>query len=162
MSERERKIPEPNPGGEAGAREEASEWAEERVRESFAGQGLMDLLGARIVEVGKGTCEIEVAFRDELTQQQRYFHGAVAGAIADSAGGYAALILAPPDREVLTFEYKVNFLAPAWGEKLVARGEVLSAGRRLLVCRAEVFAVSAEGEETPCAVLQQTIATTSA
>ena len=73
MSERERKIPEPSPGGEAGAREEASERAEERVRESFARQGLMDLLGARIVEVGKGTCEIEVAFRDELTQQQRYF-----------------------------------------------------------------------------------------
>jgi uncharacterized protein (TIGR00369 family) len=162
MSERERKIPEPNPGGEAGAREEAFERAEERVRESFARQGLMDLLGARIVEVGKGTCEIEVSFRDELTQQQRYFHGAVAGAIADSAGGYAALTLAPPDREVLTVEYKVNFLAPAWGKKLVARGEVVSAGRRLLVCRAEVFAVSAEGDETPCAVLQQTIATTSA
>jgi uncharacterized protein (TIGR00369 family) len=122
----------------------------------------MDLLGARIVEVGKGTCEIEVAFRDELTQQQRYFHGAVAGAIADSAGGYATLSLAAPDREVLTVEGKVNFLAPAWGEKLVARGEVLSAGRRLLVCRAEVFAVSVEGEETLCAVLQQTIATTSA
>jgi uncharacterized protein (TIGR00369 family) len=148
MSEREREMP--NPGGEAGACEEASERAEDRVRESFARQGLMDLLGARIVEVGKGTCEIEVAFRDELTQQQRYFHGAVAGAIADSAGGYAALTLAPPDREVLTVEYKVNFLAPAWGEKLVARGEVLSAGRRLLVCRAEVFAVSAEGKETPC------------
>ena len=93
------------------------------MRESFARQGLMDLLGARIVEVGKGTCEIEVAFRDELTQQQRYFHGAVAGAIADSAGGYAALTLAPPDREVLTVECKVNFLAPARGEKLVARGK---------------------------------------
>jgi uncharacterized protein (TIGR00369 family) len=122
----------------------------------------MDLLGARIVEVGQGTCEIEVAFRDELTQQQRYFHGAVTGAITDSAGGYAALTLAPPDREVLTVEYKVNFLAPAWGEKLVARGKVVSAGRRLLVCKAEVFAVSAEGEETPCAVLQQTIVATSA
>jgi uncharacterized protein (TIGR00369 family) len=121
MSEREREMP--NPGGEAGAREEASKRVEDRVRESFARQGLMDLLGARIVEVGKGTCEIEVAFRDELTQQQRYFHGAVAGAIADSAGGYAALTLAPPDREVLTVEYKVNFLAPAWGEKLVARGK---------------------------------------
>src|ERR687890_2814498 len=117
----------------------------------------MGLLGARIVEVGKGTCEIEVAFRDELTQQQRYFHGAVAGAIADSAGGYAALTLAPPDREVLTVEYKVNFLAPAWGEKLVARGEVVTSGRRLFVCRAEVVAISAEGEETPCAALQQTL-----
>jgi acyl-coenzyme A thioesterase PaaI-like protein len=72
------------------------------------------------------------------------------------------MTLAPEGQEVLTVEYKINFLAPARGEKLVARGEVLYAGCRLLVCRAEVFAVSAVGEETPCAVLQQTIATTSA
>jgi len=103
---------------------------------------------------------VEVPYSDGLAQQQRYFHSAVAGAKADSAGGYAALILAPEGREVLTLEYKINYLAPARGEKLVARGEVLSTGRRLFVCRAEVFPVSAEGEETPCAVLQQTIATT--
>jgi uncharacterized protein (TIGR00369 family) len=112
--------------------------------------------------VGEGRCEIEVPYADGLTQQQRHFHGAVAGAIADSAGGYAALTLAPEEREVLTVEYKINFLAPAFGQKLVARGEVLSAGRRLFVCKAEVFAVSAGGEETPCAALQQTVATTPA
>ncbi len=162
MSERESKTSGADPGTETGARAGASEKAEERVRESFARQGLMGLLGAQIVEVGHGTCEIEVPFRDKITQQQRYFHGAVAGAIGDSAGGYATLTLVPPDREVLTVEYKVNFLAPAQGEKLVARGKVLSAGRRLFVCRAEVVAVSAEGEETPCAALQQTLATTSA
>ena len=131
----------------------------ERVRESFAKQGIMKLLGAEVVEVGGGRCVIEVPYSDELTQQQRYFHGAVAGAIGDSAGGYAALTLAPEDRDVLTVEYKVNFLAPAWGEKLVARGEVITAGRRLIVCKAEVVAVSAEGEETHCAALQQTVAT---
>ena len=114
----------------------------------------MSLLGAQIVRVGHGTCEIEVPFRDEITQQQRYFHGAVAGAIGDSAGGYAALTLAPPDREVLAVEYKVNFLAPAWGERLVARGEIITAGGRLIVCKAEVVAISAEGEETYCAALQ--------
>jgi len=129
-----------------------------RVRRSFARQGLMGLLGARVVEADRGLCVIEVPFRDELTQQQRYFHGAVTGAIADTAGGYAALTLAPADREVLTVEYKINFLAPAWGEKLVARGEVLSRGRRLFVCRAEVVAVSSEGEKSPCAALQQTVA----
>ena len=130
----------------------------DRVGRSFAKQGLMGLLGARVVEVDRGSCVIEVPFRDELTQQQRYFHGAVTGAIADSAGGYAALTLAPEDCEVLTVEYKVNFLAPAWGEKLVARGEVLRVGRRLLVCKAEVVAVSPDGEESPCAALQQTVA----
>ena len=81
----------------------------ERVRASFEKQGLMRLLGAEIVEVGEGRCVIEVPFSDELTQQERYFHGAVTGAIADTAGGYAALTLAPPDREVLTFEYKITF-----------------------------------------------------
>ena len=131
----------------------------ERVRESFAKQGLMRLLEAEVSEVGEGWCVIEVPYSDKLTQQQRYFHGAVAGAIGDSAGGYAALTLAPEGREVLTVEYKINFLAPAWGQKMVARGEVLTAGRRLFVCKAEVITVSSEGEETPCAALQQTIAT---
>ena len=116
----------------------------------------MRLLGARVLEAGSGTCVIEVPFRDELTQQERFFHGAVTGAIADTAGGYAALTLAPPDREVLTVEYKVNFLAPAVGEKLVARGEVLTAGRRLFICRAEVAAV-ASGEERACAMMLQTV-----
>jgi uncharacterized protein (TIGR00369 family) len=162
MSERDSKASGPDPGTENGGREGASEEAKARVRESFDRQGLMGLLGAQIVEVGHGTCEIELPFRDEITQQQRYFHGAVAGAIGDSAGGYAALTLAPPDREVLTVEYKVNFLAPAQGEKLVARGKVLTAGRRLFVCRTEVIAMSAEGEETQCAALQQTVATTPA
>ena len=95
----------------------------ERVRESFAKQGIMGLLGAQVSEVGEGWCVIEVPFSEKLTQQQRYFHGAVAGAIGDSAGGYVALSLAPEDREVLTVEYKINFLAPAWGQKMVARGE---------------------------------------
>ena len=134
----------------------------ERARESFTKQGLMDVLGAQVSEVGEGWCVIEVLYSDKLTQQQRYFHGAVAGAIGDSAGGYAALTLAPEDREVLTVEYKINFLAPAWGHKMVARGEVLTAGRRLFVCKAEVVVVSGEGEETPCAALQQTVATASA
>ena len=128
----------------------------ERVRASFRRQGLMRLLGAEVVEAGEGLCVIEVSFHYDLTQQERYFHGAVTGAIADNAGGYAALTLAPPDREVRTVEYKVNFLAPALGEKLVARGEVLSAGRRLFVCRAEVEAVAGDERRT-CATLLQTV-----
>lgn len=128
--------------------------AAERVRASFAKQGLMRLVGAEIVEIGEGTCVVEVPFRDEITQQERYFHGTVTGAIADTAGGYAAMILAPPDREVLTVEYKVNFLAPARGEKLVARGEVVTGGRRLFVCRAEVVAVEGDERRTCAAALQ--------
>ena len=114
----------------------------ERVRASFARQGLMRLLGAEVVE--------------GITQQESYFHGAVTAAIADTAGGYAAMTLAPPDREVLTVEYKVNFLVPAHGEKLVARREVVTSGRRLFVCRAEVSVV--EGlDERVCAATLQTV-----
>lgn len=132
-----------------------------RVRASFRRQGLMRLLGAEVVEAEAGQCVIEVPFREELTQQERYFHGALTGAIADNAGGYAALTLAPPDKEVLTVEYKINFLAPAGGEKLVARGEVVSAGRRLFVCKAEVFAVEC-GEERARATMLQTVSLSSA
>ncbi len=110
----------------------------------------------RLVEADEGYCPIEVPFSEEVTQQERYFHGAVIGAIGDNAGGYAALTLAPLDREVLTVEYKVNFLAPARGERLVARGEVVTAGRRLFVCRAEVAAVDG-GDEWVCAALLQTV-----
>jgi uncharacterized protein (TIGR00369 family) len=127
----------------------------ERVRESLAKQGLMGLLGAQVSEVGEGWCVIEIPYGEKLTQQQGYFHGAIAGAIDDSAGGYVALTRTPEGREVLTVEYKINFRAPAWGQ-MVDRGELLTAGRRLLVCKAEVVAVSGEGEETPCAALQQT------
>jgi acyl-coenzyme A thioesterase PaaI-like protein len=74
-----------------------------------------------------------VPFSEKLTQQQRYFHGAVAGAIGDSAGGYAALSLAPEDREVLTVEYKINLLAPAWGHKWWLEGSAN--------CRSEVVRV---------------------
>lgn len=116
----------------------------------------MKLVGAEVVEVGEGVCVIEVPFRDEITQQERYFHGAVTGAIADTAGGYAAMTLAPTDREVLTVEYKANFLAPARGEKLVARGEVVTGGRRLFVCRAEVVVVEGDERRT-CAVALQTV-----
>lgn len=114
----------------------------------------MRLLGAEVV--GEWFCEIRVPFSEKLTQQERYFHGAVTGAIGDNAGGYAAPTLAPPDREVLTVEYKVNFLAPAYGERLLARREVVTAGRRLFVCKAEVSAVGG-GEERARAVVLPTV-----
>ena len=116
----------------------------------------MRLLGARVVEAGDGRCTIEGPFSEDATQQARYLQGAVIGAAGDNAGGYAAFTLAPPDREVLTAEYKGSFLAPAFGEKLVARGEVLTADRRLFVCKAEVSAVDGD-EERICAAVLQTV-----
>jgi len=127
-----------------------------KVRESFERQGLMKHLGAQISELRPGLCEIRVPFRNELSQQHGYFHGGVTGAIADSACGYAAFSLMPADYSVLAVEYKLNLVAPAMGEMLVARGQVIRAGRTLTIARADVFVVK-DGAETLCATSLSTI-----
>jgi uncharacterized protein (TIGR00369 family) len=130
--------------------------AEARVRASFARQGFMAHLGAELTEVGSGACTITCRPRPELTQQHGYVHAGVIGAIADSAAGYAALTLMPEGSEVLTVEYKLNLLAPAEGERLIARGRVLRAGGRLTVCESAVAALR-NGEETACAIALVTL-----
>lgn len=129
---------------------------ERKVRESFARQGLMMHLGAEISALRPGYCEIRAPFRNELSQQNGYFHAGVSGAIADSACGYAAFSLAPLGSSVLTVEYKVNLLAPAAGETLIARGTVLRSGKTLKICRGDVFVVK-DGAEQLCATTLATI-----
>src|SRR5262245_39517540 len=121
----------------------------EKVRGSFARQGFMRHMGAELTGVSEGASEIRVWFREALNQQHGYFHGGVAGAIADSAAGYAAFSLTPAGSTVLTVEYKLNLVAPARGEMLIARGSVIRAGRTLIICKADVFAVRG-GAETLC------------
>ncbi len=128
----------------------------ERVRDSFARQAAMRLIGATLVEVGPGAVTIDLPVREDLTQQHRYVHGGIVGMIADSAGGYAAFTLMPAEASVLTVEYKINMLAPATGERLVARGTVVKSGRTLSIARADVFGV-ANGEERLVATMQQTL-----
>lgn len=127
-----------------------------RVQESFARQGLMNHLGAKLVSVEPGGVEIRVPFRSELTQQHEYFHAGVTGAIADSACGYAAYTLMPADSSVLTVEYKMNLLAPADGEELIARARVVRSGKTLKVCSADVFVLKG-GEENHCATMLSTV-----
>jgi uncharacterized protein (TIGR00369 family) len=129
---------------------------ERRVRESFARQGLMKHLGARLVELSPGHAEIRVPYRAELTQQHNYFHAGVSGTIADSACGYAAYSLMPTDSSVLTVEYKMNLLAPADGEELIARAKVLRAGKTLKICAADVYVRKNDGE-VHCATMLATI-----
>lgn len=114
---------------------------EERVRASFCRQQMMRTLGAELVAVGRGEVEIVLPFRDNLTQQHGFLHAAATTAIVDSACGYAALTLMPPEVEVLSVEFKVNLLAPAAGERFIAVGRVLRAGRTLTVCAGEVYAI---------------------
>jgi uncharacterized protein (TIGR00369 family) len=129
---------------------------EERVRESFSRQGFMRHLGAEVVALTPGKCEIQVPYAKEMTQQHRYFHAGVAAAIADSACGYAAYGLMPVTSSVLTVEYKINLVAPAAGETLIARARVLRSGKTLKICAADVFAVK-DGKETLCATTLSTI-----
>jgi uncharacterized protein (TIGR00369 family) len=124
---------------------------EGRVRASFARQGLMGHIGARLVSVYPGECAIACAPRSELSQQHGYVHAGVVAAIADSAAGYAAMSVAPADSEVLTVEFKLNLLAPATGDLLMARGRVVRAGRTLTVCESTVGALR-DGDETQCAI----------
>jgi len=116
----------------------------------------MRLIGAQLAAVEPGRCIIELTVREELTQQHGYVHGGIVGMIADSAGGYAAFSLMPADASVLTVEYKINMLAPAAGERLVATGEVLKPGRTLSIVRADVVALR-DGRATRVAAMQQTL-----
>lgn len=127
-----------------------------RVRDSFARQPFMGFIGARLAELRPGFCEIQLPYRDELTQQHGYFHAGVIGALADNAGGYAAYTLMAADASVLSVEYKLNLLAPGSGELLIARAQVVRAGRTLTVCRADVLAV-AQGRENLCAIATITL-----
>lgn len=127
-----------------------------RVQESFARQGLMKHLGAELVSLQAGGAEIRVPFRRELTQQHDYFHAGVTGAIADTACGYAAYTLMPADASVLTVEYKINLLAPAKGEELIARARVVRSGKTLKICLADVF-VRKGTEESHCATMLATV-----
>ena len=113
-------------------------------------------LGAELVSVEPGGAEIRVPFRSELTQQHDYFHAGVTGAIADSACGYAAYTRMPADSTVLTVEYKINLLAPADGEVLIARAEVVRSGKTLKVCSADVFVLKG-GAENHCATMLATV-----
>jgi len=103
---------------------------EQRVRESFARQGVMRLIGAQLGRLEPGRVDIELPFRDDLSQQHGFFHAGITSTIADSAGGYAAYTLFPADSSVLTVEFKINLIAPAHGEKLIATGQVKSPAAR--------------------------------
>jgi uncharacterized protein (TIGR00369 family) len=129
-----------------------------RVRASFERQQVMAWIGASLTRLAPGQCEITLPHKPELTQQHGYIHGGIIGTIGDTAAGYAAYTLMPHDASVLTVEYKMNIMAPGDGERLIARGEVIRAGRSLVVARADVYAVKA-GTETHCASLLQTLMT---
>jgi uncharacterized protein (TIGR00369 family) len=131
---------------------------EAKVRDSFARQGAMATIGARLSHVAPGEADIEIDRTPAVQQQHGYVHGGVVGMIADSAGGYAGFSMMPAGATVLTVEYKMNLMNPADGARIVARGRVVKPGRTLVVCQVDVYSIK-EGRERHCALMTQTLLT---
>ena len=131
---------------------------ERDLRANFVRQGAMALIGARLGELRPGYCEIHVPFRADLSQQHGYFHAGITATAVDSAAGYAGFSLMGPNTEVLSVEFKINLLAPADGELLIATGEVIKPGKTLIITRGDAWVVK-NGKVTHCAMMQQTLMT---
>jgi uncharacterized protein (TIGR00369 family) len=129
----------------------------EEVQQSFAKQLVMSLISADLTRVEPGIIEITLPYRSDLTQQHGYVHAGIITTIADSACGYAAYTLMPPNSDVLAVEFKVNLMRPAKGETFVARAEVVKSGRTLTVVRADVHALTGDEQRKLVAIMQGTM-----
>jgi uncharacterized protein (TIGR00369 family) len=125
-----------------------------RVRASFDRQGMMSTLGVEVTAVEPGKVEMSLRHDDRFTQQHGFLHAGAVASVLDTACGYAAYTVMPPDAAVLTVTYTINLLAPAAGQRFTIIGEVVRAGRTLVVCRGEAFA---DGSQRPFAVMQATM-----
>jgi uncharacterized protein (TIGR00369 family) len=128
---------------------------EARVRDILARQPIVAAFAMEVEELSPGVCTLAINFKPELAQQHGFFHAGIVSTLADNAGGMAAASMMPPGSEVLAVEFKVNFLAPAKGERMSARAEVIKSGRTLTISQVTV-SMSEGGRETVCALMQQT------
>ena len=129
---------------------------ESRIRENFALQQIMALIGARLNSVRPGAVELEFRVKPELMQQDGFVHAGIVTTIMDSASGYAAYTLMPAGSRVLSVEFKVNLLAPVIGESVIARANVKRPGKTLTVCSADAFALDGPKERL-CATMLATM-----
>ena len=133
---------------------ESGEAMEARVRASLARQGMMATLGVELIAIERGRVQMALRHDDRLTQQHGFLHAGAVAAVLDSACGYAAYSVMPPEASVLTVTYTINLLAPAAGLRFTMTGQVVRAGRTLVVCRGEAFADDAS---RPFAAMQATM-----
>jgi uncharacterized protein (TIGR00369 family) len=131
---------------------------EDRVRLSFAKQGAMGLIGARLSKVAAGEVEIELPFKSEHSQQHGFLHAGILTTALDSACGYATYSLFPPEAGILTIEFKVNLLAPGDGELFRLVGKVRKAGRTISLAEGEAYAIK-NGREKLIATMTATTMT---
>ena len=125
-----------------------------RVRDSLKRQGMMATLGVELTAIERGRVEMALRYDERFTQQHGFMHAGAVASVLDSACGYAAYSVMPPEAEVLTVTYTINLLAPAAGQRFAVTGQVVRAGRTLVVCRGEAFA---DGADRPFAAMQATM-----
>ena len=130
-----------------------------RIRDSFARQGAMALIGARLARIEPGLAEIELPYSTQITQQHGFVHAGIVSTALDSACGYAAASLMPADSGILTIEFKINLLAPAAGERFRFLGRVRKPGRTIVVAEGEAFGIDATGAEKTIATMTATVMT---
>ena len=128
---------------------------EGRIRESFGRQRHMATLGVSIAHIGPGEVHLAMPYDERFSQQNGFLHAGAIASVADSANGYAAYTLAPPDTDVLAVEFKINLLEPARASGFLARARVLRGGKTLSVCQADV--VTADADARLVAVMTSTI-----
>jgi len=129
----------------------------EEIKQSFSKQTIMSLIGAELSRVEPGIVEITLPYRADLAQHHGFLHAGVVTTIADSACGYAAYSLMPPNSEILSVEFKVNLLRPAKGEVFLAAAEVIKSGKTLTVARADVFGLDQSGRRELVAIMLGTM-----
>lgn len=128
----------------------------QKVQDSFNRQKFMHYINAQLLKVAEGYCEILLPHSENLTQQHGFFHAGIISTLADNAAGYAAFSTMAENSSVLSVEYKINLLAPAQGEYLVAKAEVIKAGKTLTICQSKVYGIKNEVEKL-CAIAQVTL-----
>ena len=129
----------------------------EEIKQSFAKQTIMSLIGAELSRVEPGVIEITLPYRTDLAQHHGFLHAGVVTTIVDSACGYAAYSLMPPKSEVLSVEFKVTVLRPGKGEVFLAAAEVIKSGKTLTVARADVFGLDQSGRRELIATMLATM-----
>ena len=128
---------------------------EARIRESFGRQRHMATLGVTIAHIGPGEVHLAMPYDERFCQQNGFLHAGAIASLADSASGYAAYTLAPPDTDVLAVEFQIHLLEPAKGAGFLAHARVLRSGRTLSVCQTEV--VSSDPDSRLVAMMTSTI-----
>ena len=128
---------------------------QDRVRDIFARQPINTAFGMEIEELTPGVCALAMNYRPDLAQQHGFFHAGVVSTLADNAGGFAAASLMAAGADVVAVEFKVNFVAPAKGQRMRARAEVIKSGRTLTISQITVSMQDGD-RETVCALMQQT------